>query len=664
MNTDNNPFDPTSKLKSSPVPVLFIPFKNNEEKCNYCGIEYSETLKLRQKYCKNCLFWYIQYITDNNTHLDARISTNNSQCIKHKATRNNFYSTNIQEWCEYCSEILYFTQVVTKDKSLVYCYNLIPDYCDYQFSSAGWVESTLTKKSIPILYLPWWDSHNQCVVCYQELKYIQQESKSYCQKWCLHCHIIYTGCRYCLTTNIILGIADQSQCKKCKRISFIRIDITDIRSENYIIEEFLASTRINNKNLHSIANYMKKTIRSPFEVHSFIRNNLPIIGIEWIPYSQITNLKKIAEGGFSIIYKATWEGTDVAVKKLRDSQNISKHFLNELRSLYQCKNYWVIDCYGITQDPITKEYMLILPYAEGGNLHDYLQKNFINLRWDGKLFILQGILFGLENVHKNNFIHRDIHSGNMLLSNTDWKVGDLGLSQPANNTLSNNEIYGVIPYIAPEIFKGAAFSKESDIYSFGMIMWEVTTGCKPFANIEHNLELIYEIIDGKRPEITNDTPECFANLMKKCWDSDPLKRPTRYEIRDSFIKMYGNEILEQAEKKRLELIQLKQLGPEFSEKSHPKAIYTSRALSSLISKASTINSSSMISYNVKQEYITREYEFDINNIQRSSTQNTNSVTQSLTVPVKFSRKRNFEELNNETNETQENRKYTKVDNSR
>jgi serine/threonine protein kinase len=75
---------------------------------------------------------------------------------------------------------------------------------------------------------------------------------------------------------------------------------------------------------------MNKTIRNPLEVYSFIRYNLPIIGIEWIPYSQITNLKKIAEGGFSIIYKATWEGTDVAVKKLHDSQNISKHFLNEV----------------------------------------------------------------------------------------------------------------------------------------------------------------------------------------------------------------------------------------------------------------------------------------------------------------------------------------------
>ncbi|CAB5360027.1 unnamed protein product [Rhizophagus irregularis] len=286
------------------------------------------------------------------------------------------------------------------------------------------------------------------------------------------------------------------------------------------------------------------TIHKQFEVYQFIRN-LSIIGIKWIPYSQVTNLKKIAEGGFSIIYKATWKGTDVAVKKLRDSQNISKHFLNELRSLYQCSdnNKWIIGCYGITQDPKTKDYMLILNYAEGGNLHDYLQKNFINLTWGDKLFILQRITFGLQTIHYNNFIHRDIHSGNMLLSEY-WKVGDLGLSQPTNNESSNNEIYGVIPYIAPEIFKGAAFSKESDVYSF----------------------------------------------------------------------------------------------------------------------ASTINSS-MITFNVKQGYITKEYELDINNVQSSSTQNTNSATQSLIVSVNSSRKRNFEELSNGTNETQTNRKYTKVDNS-
>ncbi|PKB92060.1 hypothetical protein RhiirA5_446218, partial [Rhizophagus irregularis] len=147
----------------------------------------------------------------------------------------------------------------------------------------------------------------------------------------------------------------------------------------------------------------------------------------------------------------------------------------------------------------------------------------------------------------------------------------------------------------------------------------------------HNVNLIYEIIDGKRPEITNDTPDCFSNLMIKCWDSNPQKRPTIgkiIEILNSFNK-WGNEldfitkaffnnglfyeqcfttknsIIEKAfinaEAKRLELIQLKKLGPEFSKKSHPKAIYTSRALSSVISETG---------------YITKEYEYDINNIRR------------------------------------------------
>ncbi|POG60297.1 kinase-like domain-containing protein, partial [Rhizophagus irregularis DAOM 181602=DAOM 197198] len=115
-----------------------------------------------------------------------------------------------------------------------------------------------------------------------------------------------------------------------------------------------------------------------------------------------------------------------------------------------------------------------------------------------------------------------------------WQIGDLGLSQPSNNTSSNNEIYGVIPYIAPEIFRGSGFSKESDVYCMGMIMWELTTGCKPFANDEHEIELAFKILDGERPKITENTPECYASLMKSCWDPDPKKRPSMTEIRKTF----------------------------------------------------------------------------------------------------------------------------------
>src|SRR6266536_5615269 len=79
MNISNNSFDLTPRLKSSPVPVLFIPFKNNENNCNYCGNKYSKTLEFKQKYCKNCLFWYIKYTTGNDAYLDAYISTNNDR---------------------------------------------------------------------------------------------------------------------------------------------------------------------------------------------------------------------------------------------------------------------------------------------------------------------------------------------------------------------------------------------------------------------------------------------------------------------------------------------------------------------------------------------------------------------------------------------------------
>ncbi|POG61717.1 kinase-like domain-containing protein, partial [Rhizophagus irregularis DAOM 181602=DAOM 197198] len=143
----------------------------------------------------------------------------------------------------------------------------------------------------------------------------------------------------------------------------------------------------------------------------------------------------------------------------------------------------------------------------------------------------------LHSIHKKNVIHRDFHSGNILLKYSDsrnlWKIGDFNLSQHTNSTLTSNEIYGVIPYIAPEIFKGSQFSKGADIYSMGMIMWELTTGCKPFANVELNADLVYKILDGERPLITEDTPEIYANLMKRCWNSDPNKRPLIFEILES-----------------------------------------------------------------------------------------------------------------------------------
>ena len=106
--------------------------------------------------------------------------------------------------------------------------------------------------------------------------------------------------------------------------------------------------------------------------------------------------------------------------------------------------------------------------------------------------------------------------------------------------------------------------------------------------------LFIKFFDGKRPEITEDTPECFANLMKSCWDSDPKKRPSITEVSktlDSWSNRNTKSVektqFDQAEEKRLDLIKLNKLIPQVS---HPKAVYTSRTLSFFISKCSSINS--------------------------------------------------------------------------
>ena len=145
------------------------------------------------------------------------------------------------------------------------------------------------------------------------------------------------------TTNIIFGITDQSQCRKCKRRLSIIIDITnfDIISGNNNIDEFLYFTKLNVYN-YQIADYMNHINKKsdPLKVYDFIKNEFknypskPII--EWIRHSQIKNLTKITQGGFGIVYKATRLNSNsnqneiVAVKRFLNSQNISKPFLNEV----------------------------------------------------------------------------------------------------------------------------------------------------------------------------------------------------------------------------------------------------------------------------------------------------------------------------------------------
>src|SRR5204863_2572731 len=134
-------------------------------------------------------------------------------------------------------------------------------------------------------------------------------------------------------------------------------------------------------------------------------------------------------------------------------------------------------------------------------------------------------------IHKENAIHRDLHSGNILYSqlNQSFDISDLGFCGPADKPL--NSIYGNLPYIAPEVIVGKETTFKSDIYSIGMLMWEISSGQPPFNNYKHDFDFVMNINNGMRPKVVSGTPIEYQSLMEQCWDADPLKRPDSYPLR-------------------------------------------------------------------------------------------------------------------------------------
>src|SRR5262245_57775036 len=187
--------------------------------------------------------------------------------------------------------------------------------------------------------------------------------------------------------------------------------------------------------------------------------------------------------------------------------------------------------------------MIIMSYAKNGSLKKILPK-IIKDKWIIKLKKLESIISGLNVIHQQKMIHCDFHHGNILssYSHSVLSISDLGLCKPMEyfKSTKKDDIYGVLPFVAPEVLRGKPYTLASDIYSFSMIMWEFTSGIPPFDNRSHDIQLSLSICRDERPEIIKDTPQCYIDLMKRCWDEDALKRPSTSEIENTIRNWISN----------------------------------------------------------------------------------------------------------------------------
>ncbi|PKC59148.1 kinase-like protein [Rhizophagus irregularis] len=287
-------------------------------------------------------------------------------------------------------------------------------------------------------------------------------------------------------------------------------------------------------------------------------------------------------------------------------------------------------------DPKTKDYMLVLQYAKE-NLHEYLQTNYVKITWKEKVEMLYQISIGVKRIHDADYTHGDLHSGNILHqenpNNKNYQITDLGRAQPEDNPsneiygillslwntnrgknfikksvfyhtgnilikneycsyisdiglcVNETKVYGVMPYIAPEVLRGKKYTQAADIYSLGMLMYFIATGKQPFYDWPHDQVLAIWVCEGHRPKINEpEAPKCYIDLMKRCWDLNPDNRPKINEIielaglfNDSEQQQH-NEIgrqLNEAEEYRKE----NPLSIDvIQSNTHSQAIYTSRLL--------------------------------------------------------------------------------------
>ncbi|POG74134.1 kinase-like domain-containing protein [Rhizophagus irregularis DAOM 181602=DAOM 197198] len=285
--------------------------------------------------------------------------------------------------------------------------------------------------------------------------------------------------------------------------------------------------------------------------------------IEWIPYNNLQNIEYLTKGGFSEIYTADWidggyENWDskeqklirfgdqyVILKGLENVESANRRWFEEAESHLKMSNKWsqIVQCYGLTQNPSNGNYMLIISRMDT-DLRKYLQQTQNQLIWKERIKIAFDIIRALSVIHDEDTIHRDLHSGNILYSNLNqvWYISDFGFCGPADK--STESIYGNLPYIAPEVISGKKTTLKSDIYSIGMLMWEISSGQPPFSYYENDYNLALNIINGMRPKVISGTPLKYENLMKQCWDADPSNRPDIGMLGDGIyeiLQFYQND---------------------------------------------------------------------------------------------------------------------------
>ncbi|CAF4994682.1 unnamed protein product, partial [Rotaria sp. Silwood1] len=260
---------------------------------------------------------------------------------------------------------------------------------------------------------------------------------------------------------------------------------------------------------------------------------------EFIPITDndLKLLEEIGAGAFGTVHRATWKSRryTVAVKKLHLTHltgKAEKEFFKELSLMHSIRCPYIINFYGACTE--TGKYALVMEYMSLGSLYKILHEDNLDLSWSERLSIAFQAASGINYLHQlpEPVLHRDIKSLNFLTERAyegyTVKVCDFGLARTRNETTrqttSDPKLVCTLQWTAPEILSMKKHTDKSDVYSLGIVYWELAANEIPYDG--HQNAVICEfVLRGDRLEIPKTTPSRFSSLIKECWAHDPNDRP-------------------------------------------------------------------------------------------------------------------------------------------
>ncbi|VDM13191.1 unnamed protein product [Wuchereria bancrofti] len=266
-----------------------------------------------------------------------------------------------------------------------------------------------------------------------------------------------------------------------------------------------------------------------------------------LEHDEIQLQRKLGEGAFGEVYLAQYvqmnKVTDVAVKTMREeaSRQTRLKFMKEARIMRKFSHPNVVKIMGVMvyENPL----MIIMELCPEGSMLSYLRKN-VPVNLDLKLRFATEASAGLAYLESRRCIHRDIAARNCLLSEQlEVKISDFGMSDE-RRIIHDGKLEKVpMKWLAPETMQQRIFSSKTDVWSFGVLVWEVyANGKEPYPGLSNIQTRAKIVVQNYRMEMPKTAPSAISKLVYRCWKTEPSERPSFAEIHNKLKTTFNSEL--------------------------------------------------------------------------------------------------------------------------